>query len=194
MTLREIFFHSPLVWAVSIYQTNPVTVSSREYSFSSRITGPLVRAICQQDGRLDYHTVVAQSEIKSQVRREKRAAQLEHAERLHSQLPQKLQRLIDLAREKGSSNWLIALPIESHGFLLHKGAFQDAISLRYGWQPSLLPATCACGRSFTVDHALNCPTGGFPTLRHNEIWDFTANLISEVCHDVCVEHPFLVNT
>ena len=168
---------------------NPVTVSSREYSFSSRITGPLVRAICQQDGRLDYHTVVAQSEIKSQVRREKRAAQLEHAERLHSQLPQKLQRLMDLAREKGSSNWLIALPIESHGFLLHKGAFRDAISLRYGWQPSLLPATCACGRSFTVDHALNCPTGGFPTLRHNEIRDFTANLISEVCHDVCVEPP-----
>ena len=123
---------------------NPVTTSSQEYSFS-RITGPLVRAICQQDGRLDYHAVV----VKSQVRREKRAAQLEHAERLHSELPHKLQRLMDLAREKGSSNWLVALPIESHGFLLRKGAFRDAISLRYGWQPSLLPATC----TFTVDHA-----------------------------------------
>ena len=31
----------------------------------------------------------------------------------------------------------------------------------------------------TLDHALNCPTGGFPT----------ATLMSEVCHDVCVEPP-----
>ena len=29
--------------------------------------------------------------------------------------------------------------------------------------------------------------GGFPTIRHNEIRDLTANLMSEVCHDVCVE-------
>ena len=29
--------------------------------------------------------------------------------------------------------------------------------------------------------------GGFPTLCHNEIRDLTANLMSEVCHDVCVE-------
>ena len=46
---------------------------------------------------------------------------------------------------------LFALPVNSHGFSLHKGAFQDAISL----QPSLLPTSCICGKSFTVDHA--CP-------------------------------------
>ena len=38
-----------------------------------------------------------------------------------------------------------------------------------------------------MDHALNCPTGGFPSIRHNEIRDLTANLIAEVCHDVCVD-------
>ena len=54
-------------------------------------------------------------------------------------------------------------------------------------QPSLLPTTCVCGKPFTVDHALNFPTGGFPTIRHNEIRDVTANLMSEVCHDVSVE-------
>ena len=36
-------------------------------------------------------------------------------------------------------------------------------------------------------HALY--TGGFPTIRHNEIRDFTAKLMSEVCHDVCSEPP-----
>ena len=34
---------------------------------------------------------------------------------------------------------------------------------------------------------LSCPRGGFPTIRHNEIRDITANLLSEVCSDVRVE-------
>ena len=29
--------------------------------------------------------------------------------------------------------------------------------------------------------------GGFPSLRHNEISDITADLVSEVCHNVCTE-------
>ena len=29
-----------------------------------------------------------------------------------------------------------------------------------------------------------CPKGGFPTIRHNEVRDLTANLLTEVCHDV----------
>ena len=31
---------------------------------------------------------------------------------------------------------------------------------------------------------MNCSSGGFPTLRHNELGDFTAAILSEVCHDV----------
>ena len=31
--------------------------------------------------------------------------------------------------------------------------------------------------------------GGFPTIRHNEIRDFTANAMSETCHDVCIKPP-----
>ena len=46
-----------------------------------------------------------------------------------------------------------------------------------------------CGKSFNVDHTLNCSTGGFPTICHNKIRDFTAKLLTEVCHDVCVEPP-----
>ena len=29
--------------------------------------------------------------------------------------------------------------------------------------------------------------GGLPLVRHNEIWDLTATLLTEVCKDVCVE-------
>ena len=95
-----------------------------------------------------------------------------------------LQRAMDLAQEKGASSWLTTLPLEEFGFTLHKGAFCDAIALRYGWQPS---SSCACGANFSVEHALSCPKGGFPIVRHNEIRDLTANLLTEVCHDVCVE-------
>ena len=38
-----------------------------------------------------------------------------------------------------------------------------------------------------MQHALSCPKGGFPTLRHNEVRDLTAKAMTEVCHDVCVE-------
>ena len=34
------------------------------------------------------------------------------ANSLHPQLPQKLQKLMEVAKEKGSSSWLVALPIE----------------------------------------------------------------------------------
>ena len=94
---------------------------------------------------------------------------------------------MDLARERGSSSWLTALPLEEHSFSLHKSAFIDALALRYGWVPSRSPTSCACGANFTVEHAFSCPRGGFPSIRHNEIRDITANLLSEVCNDVRVE-------
>ena len=34
---------------------------------------------------------------------------------------------------------------------------------------------------------MNCPTSGFPTMWHNELCDFIASLLSEVCHNLCVE-------
>ena len=38
-----------------------------------------------------------------------------------------------------------------------------------------------------MEHVLSCPKGDFPTIHHNEIRDLTANLMTEVCHDVCME-------
>ena len=73
------------------------------------------------------------------------------------------------------------------GFALHKGAFRDAIALRYGWEPLGLPLHCACGESFNSCHALTCNKGGFTVTRHNEIGDLTANLLKEIFADVEIE-------
>ena len=75
--------------------------------------------------------------------------------------------------------------ILSYSFSLHKGAFRDALCLRYGWRPSHLPSHCVCGKQFSVEHAMNCHRGRLPSIHHNEIHNITADLLSEVCR--CVE-------
>ena len=94
---------------------------------------------------------------------------------------------MDLAREPGSSSWLTTLPIGEHGFYLHKGAFVDALALRYSWAPSKAPTSCACGADFSIDHVLSSSKGGFPSIRHNVFRDLTATLLTEVCNGICIE-------
>ena len=79
------------------------------------------------------------------------------------------------------------MPYEEKGFHLNKREFWDAIRLRYGWPIPRLPTNCACGARFDLAHALSCKKGGFVSLRHNELRDLTANLLSEVCVDVAIE-------
>ena len=69
----------------------------------------------------------------------------------------------------------------------HKGAFRDALALRYGWPLHNTPSACACESPFTVEHTLSCPKGGYPSIRRNDIRDFTAFLMTEVCHNVAIE-------
>ena len=102
-------------------------------------------------------------------------------------LPVLLRKSLELAQESGASAWLTSLPIEEFGFTLHKGAFHDALAIRYNWPPQHAPSFCACGTKFSLEHSLSCPKGRFPSIRHNEIRDLTANLLTEVCSDVWIE-------
>ena len=47
-----------------------------------------------------------------------------------------------------------------------------------------MPDKCVCGSWLNVEHALTCACGGFRSLRHNEIRDMTASLLTEVCRNV----------
>ena len=136
---------------------------------------------------LPYEITETQIRTRNEIRKQKRDKCKLDADRLKQGLPAPLQRAMDLAQENGASTWLTTLPIREYSFNLHKGAFLDAVALRYNWQPTRAPSDCACGRKFSVDHALSCPKGGFPSIRHNEIWDVTANLLTEICTDVCIK-------
>ena len=94
---------------------------------------------------------------------------------------------VDLTKECGSSSWLSVLPLLEQGFHLHKREFRDALSLRYGWSLSNTPQLCICIKAFTVNNAMVCHLGGFPMIRHNEIRDLTASLLTEVCPNVAIE-------
>ena len=98
---------------------------------------------------------------KAEIHPKRREQVTMEAARLRDELTPSLKRAMDLARLNGSSSWLTALPLEEHGFSLHKGAFVDALALRYGWTPSRIPTSCVCGASFTVEHVLSRPWGGF---------------------------------
>ena len=99
----------------------------------------------------------------------------------------KFARVLEQARERGSSNWLTALPLKKYGFSLKKGQFSDSLLLRYGKDLPRLPESCACGVKMTINHALNCPRGGYIIITHNSVRDFLANQLSKICKDVDVE-------
>ena len=165
---------------------SPICRASQEFSASLKITEPLCNLIFHHD--LHYSEVKTdQLSQKSSVRSLKQDYYSKSSISVRQHLDSSFRLALDLAVEKGASTWLTALPLDEYGFALHKSAFQDALALRYGWLPLRAPTHCACGTSFSVEHALSCPKGGLPSIRHNEVRDLTATLLTEVCSQVATE-------
>ena len=166
---------------------DPCKKSTLHYSTCQKISTPLVCLILDQSEAYTPEVMAAQARLRNDAHKLNRQHEEQTATNLKENLPTKLKRAQTVCSEKGASSWLSALPISEHGFALHRGAFRDALCLRYGWQPVHLPSRCVCGQQFTIEHALSCPRGGFPTIRHNEIRNITADLLSGVCHCVGIE-------
>ena len=165
---------------------NPTETADDKFHASVKLTAPLVTIIASQDQNIeiDLTDVIT---AKREIRVSNRQQSEEQAEAIYSQLTPQLKRSVDLAKECGASSWLSVLPLSDQGFHLNKGEFRDALCLRYGWDLSNTPRSCNCGKPFTTDHAMVCHMGGFPTIRHNEIRDITATLLTEVCSNVATE-------
>ena len=166
---------------------NPTLTADTEFRNSSIITQNLTTLIENQEQNLEnYDEERLMSEIK-RMKTEKEEAFMEQLEEIKQVVDLKLCRSIDLACEKGAGAWLSALPLQSLSYTLNKQEFRDAICLRYGWRIPNTPAYCACGSKNSVDHTLNCKRGGYVDMRHNNIRDFEATLLQEVCRDVKIE-------
>ena len=166
---------------------NPTKLDNEAYAASKEVTRPIVNSILSKDGSYSYEALSDQLSVAAETRKKNCSHQSSTTGQLKANFNTDLQRAMDLAQEKGASNWLTVLPVEEFGFSLHKGAFRDALALRYGWPLQNVPITCSCGKNFTVEHALSCAKGGYTSIRHNEVRDLTALLMTEVCHNVAVE-------
>ena len=166
-------------------------ISDIYYQNSRRMTAGLVKKIVNQHEEVVLSEENSNSDISvvAEIKDEKRKREEEKVELVKQHLsPQKL-KVYEGITEKGASNWLNALPLKEHNFYLDKQMFWDSIFLRYGISLPRLPARCVCDSNvnFSVEHALSCKKGGFVNIRHNEVRDFTAELLSEICNDVAVE-------
>ena len=98
-----------------------------------------------------------------------------------------------------SSFYYISMPykrtsLKEQGFDLNKSEFQDALNLRYDKPLKNMPSKCACGKTFSVTHAMSCALGGFVIARHDNVKNFEAKLLKQVCNDVQLEPPLQPTT
>ena len=163
-----------------------------EFQNSRKVTKEMVEKVINQNALFDPEIEQRQKKVISNLKAEKNNANKNLLARIKDSItdPER-RRILEATMEPGASNWLTALPIKENGFYLEKQAFWDSLYLRYGINLRNLPTHCVCGNKFTVSHALSCPKGGFISLRHNELRDFTANLLAECHKDVRIE-PELV--
>ena len=156
-----------------------------EFLSSTTVNAPLAAIITLQGTELPDANVVR--DVVQEDRRRRAADCKIMTETIDNSLSASTLRAVTQAREKGASNWLSSRPSEAHGFKLNKTEFRDAIAIHYNNRIKDLPSTCVCGHAFDINHAMNCKRGGFVTIRHNEIRNFEATLLSKVCCDVEIE-------
>ena len=165
---------------------NPTRNNTSHYQYSESITAPLVSLILEESHTYQQEAKAEQLRARKEAAKQCKQSGSAEATQLEGKLASNVE--MQVASEKGASSWLATLPIPGHGFTLHKGAFQDALCLQYGWRLSHLPSHCICGQHFTVEHAPISTRGGFPSIRHNDLRDMMAVFLIEVWH-VGIEPP-----
>ena len=132
---------------------NPASSCDFQYPASRAISELLVKAIMQC--REYSYSSPDQLTAKSEVRQQKHLQVKQAAESLKNRLSPTKRRAMELASERGASNWLTALPIEEFGFCLHKGAFADALARSALWVDPYTYSCLLC--MWYILHRRACP-------------------------------------
>ena len=189
---------------------DPTKTADKHYTQSRKITAGLTQKILKQERELRAEEQRAWTEDKQRALKEKkqeqeqqkkaileqlrRDAETEHPERGgHRKKIKKppdppLMKKIEMASQKGASNWLTSVPLKELGHARPKQEWHDGMCLRYGWTPTNLPSTCVCGKEISTQHLLDCPRGGYQIYRHNALCKCLANLCQKAGYkDVKIE-------
>jgi len=98
----------------------PSKNADRELQSSQKVTLSLKDHILDQDREYGYDIISAQLQNKANVSKDNKKKIQEEADEIYRQLPDRLQKAVDLAQAKGASTWLTVLPLTEHGFTLYK--------------------------------------------------------------------------
>ena len=92
-----------------------------EYKASVSVTAPLVNQVVAQAHEPADEADV--NELRRRMRRGKEEVLRRKCDILKRSLPEKMQRVLELGEEKGSSNWLSVIPLQEMSFDLNKREF-----------------------------------------------------------------------
>ena len=113
------------------------------YYLHTKVTEPLVKQIMEQVHQPpDVHEIRT---VLLSTRKQKDDYITERFEQVKQSIPIKTKRAVELATEKGSSNWLTVIPLTELHYNLSKREFRDAVKLRYDWEIADMPTVCTCG-------------------------------------------------
>ena len=135
---------------------DPTQLTASHYTTSKNVSAPLVSLILQQSTSYPTYCKQLQRKAKSDGYQARRQHETTCTIDLFNKIPRNQLRAVEASKEKGALSWLSSLPVAEHGFALHKGAFRDALCLRYGWRPPHLISNCVCGKQYTIEQALSC--------------------------------------
>ena len=140
---------------------------------SLKVSAPLIRLIARQELDLDPRELATQvKHLRAQIDESADKDQALKLQQLIERADDGMKFALKVSAEKGASSWVTATPLYDHGTVLHKGDFVDAVYMRYGWTLPDLPVRCGCQQAaFSLQHALDCKTGGYRTIQHNEVRD-----------------------
>ena len=123
---------------------DPYSTSGENYKFSYKLSRPLVNLILQQCDSLPHDVIDSQCFILKQLFQAKHQNQVDTAESVLARSPISVRQALVCCKEKGASSWPSAIPIEQHGFALHKTDFTDALYMFTLWLVSITPTISLC--------------------------------------------------
>ena len=170
---------------------DPTDTAITNYAASRKVCDRHIQLLLDQQQEYPEDMPQIHKQEIEKVRQEKEAHQKALRATIYSEASQQLKTQLDHMSRAGASSWLSARSLKESDLHLSKSDFRDLIRLRYLLPLENMPLTCVCGKDYTITHALTCATWGFIIKRHNDVREYLAHLLNEVCADVSNE-PHLV--
>ena len=173
---------------------DPTSTADSNYKTSSLVCGHLVQAI-RLDSDVEFSTVdhlSTRREVVVEVRKRQTKEYETKLQEITSSLDADTARIILRGGECGQ--WLSVMPSIVNGTELSAQEFRDNLQLRYARSPGDLPERCdGCNAPLTVQHALDCKSGGLIIQRHNEIGSELMEWASKALTPSCVRVEPLIH-